>query len=95
MEMERERQREWEESQKGTAGRKVDGQGVDGLGGGIGGKWDVNRKSSLLFGFSKVTLTLLQNGRAIRVVMGKIGAIWESVLGGDRSVARDLRQVSE
>lgn len=45
--MERERQREWEESQKETAGRKVDG-----LGGGIGGKWDVNRKFpySVMFG---------------------------------------------
>lgn len=45
MENERERQREWEESQKETAERKVEGKGVDGLGGGIGGKWDVNRKS--------------------------------------------------
>lgn len=48
MENERERQREWEESQKETATRKVEGggaRGVDGVGGGIGGKWDVNRES--------------------------------------------------
>lgn len=44
MEQERERQREWEESQKETASRRVDGKGVDGVGGGIGGKWDVNRE---------------------------------------------------
>ncbi|KAK8124452.1 uncharacterized protein PG998_000211 [Apiospora kogelbergensis] len=44
MEMERQRQREWEESQKETAKavRAGDG-GVDGIGGGIGGKWDVNQ----------------------------------------------------
>ncbi|KAK6843846.1 methyl transferase [Apiospora arundinis] len=44
MEMERQRQREWEESQKETAKavRSGDG-GVDGIGGGIGGKWDVNQ----------------------------------------------------
>lgn len=44
MEMERQRQREWEESQKETAKavRSGDG-GVDGIGGGIGGRWDVNQ----------------------------------------------------
>ena len=46
MEMERQRQREWEEGQKATAeaaknGPKTDG--VDGIGGGIGGRWDVNQ----------------------------------------------------
>lgn len=46
MELERQRQREWEEGQKATAeAAKLGGQkdGVDGIGGGIGGKWDVNQ----------------------------------------------------
>lgn len=46
MEMERERQKEWEEGQKETAQvAKMGGQtdGVDGIGGGIGGRWDVNQ----------------------------------------------------
>ncbi|KFY33834.1 hypothetical protein V494_07284 [Pseudogymnoascus sp. VKM F-4513 (FW-928)] len=46
MEMERERQKEWEEGQKATAqAAKMGGQtdGVDGIGGGIGGRWDVNQ----------------------------------------------------
>ncbi|KAK5990204.1 Transgelin [Cladobotryum mycophilum] len=45
MEMERERQKEWEEAQKETAAaaaKIVDSNnGVDGIGGGIGGRWDV------------------------------------------------------
>ncbi|KAI3399385.1 hypothetical protein diail_7112 [Diaporthe ilicicola] len=43
MEMERQRQREWEESQKETATRSPGGGGVDGIGGGIGGRWDVSQ----------------------------------------------------
>ncbi|KAK4123156.1 hypothetical protein N657DRAFT_597481 [Parathielavia appendiculata] len=49
MEMERQRQREWEEAQKETAAKaaarsKEDGGGgVDGIGGGIGGRWDVSQ----------------------------------------------------
>jgi hypothetical protein len=46
MEMERQRQKEWEEGQKVTAqAAKMGGQkdGVDGIGGGIGGRWDVNQ----------------------------------------------------
>ncbi|KAK0722969.1 hypothetical protein B0T26DRAFT_801609 [Lasiosphaeria miniovina] len=44
MEQERQRQREWEESQKETAkaARPADG-GVDGIGGGIGGRWDIGQ----------------------------------------------------
>ena len=44
MEMERQRQREWEESQKETAkaARPADGA-VDGVGGGVGGRWDVGQ----------------------------------------------------
>ena len=43
MEMERQRQQEWEESQKELKNKVPSGQGVDGIGGGIGGKWDVNQ----------------------------------------------------
>lgn len=43
MEMERQRQQEWEESQKELKTRVPTGAGVDGIGGGIGGKWDVNQ----------------------------------------------------
>ncbi|KAJ0168160.1 Transgelin [Colletotrichum tanaceti] len=45
MEMERERQREWEEAQKETAKAVPAGNGVDGIGGGIGGRWDVSQWS--------------------------------------------------
>lgn len=43
MEMERQRQQEWEESQKETKTRVPSGTGVDGIGGGIGGRFDVNQ----------------------------------------------------
>ncbi|KAL2017028.1 hypothetical protein VTK56DRAFT_2672 [Thermocarpiscus australiensis] len=49
MELERQRQREWEEAQRETAkaaaaaARSADGGGVDGIGGGIGGRWDVSQ----------------------------------------------------
>ena len=43
MEMERQRQQEWEESQKEVKSKVASGDGVDGIGGGIGGKWDVNQ----------------------------------------------------
>jgi hypothetical protein len=43
MEMERQRQQEWEESQKEVKTKVAAGDGVDGIGGGIGGKWDVNQ----------------------------------------------------
>ncbi len=45
MEMERQRQREWEESQKETAKAVRSGEGVDGIGGGINGRWDVSQWS--------------------------------------------------
>lgn len=46
MEMERQRQREWEDAQKETAKapRPADGR-VDGIGGGVGGRWDVSQWS--------------------------------------------------
>lgn len=43
MENERQRQQEWEESQKEMKSKVAKGEGVDGIGGGIGGKWDVNQ----------------------------------------------------
>jgi hypothetical protein len=43
MEMDRQKQTEWEESQKEIKTRVPRGDGVDGIGGGIGGKWDVNQ----------------------------------------------------
>jgi len=43
MENERQRQQEWEESQKEIKTKVPTGTGVDGVGGGIGGKWDVNQ----------------------------------------------------
>ncbi|KAK0732808.1 hypothetical protein B0T21DRAFT_452347 [Apiosordaria backusii] len=44
MELERQRQQEWEQSQKETAKavRPADG-GVEGIGGGLGGRWDVGQ----------------------------------------------------
>ncbi|KAI0527717.1 hypothetical protein F5B22DRAFT_632333 [Xylaria bambusicola] len=43
MELERQRQREWEEAQKETAQAVRSGDGVDGIGGGLGGRWDVSQ----------------------------------------------------
>ncbi|KAK4165338.1 hypothetical protein QBC43DRAFT_287888 [Cladorrhinum sp. PSN259] len=44
MELERQRQKEWEESQKETAKvTPVKGGGVEGIGGGLGGRWDVGQ----------------------------------------------------
>jgi len=43
MEMERQRQKEWEEAQSETAKAVPRGDGVDGIGGGIDGRWDVNQ----------------------------------------------------
>lgn len=43
MELERQRQQEWEESQKEIKSKVPSGAGVDGIGGGIGGQWDVNQ----------------------------------------------------
>ncbi|GJN77485.1 calponin [Purpureocillium lilacinum] len=54
MEMERERQREWEEAQRETAraARPADGA-VDGIGGGVGGRWDVGQWSGYTGGDSQ------------------------------------------
>ncbi|KAI1114861.1 hypothetical protein F5Y14DRAFT_156828 [Nemania sp. NC0429] len=43
MELERQRQREWEEAQQETAQAVRSSDGVDGIGGGIGGRWDVSQ----------------------------------------------------
>ncbi|KAK5664011.1 hypothetical protein OQA88_225 [Cercophora sp. LCS_1] len=53
MEMERQRQREWEEAQKETAKAVRSGDGVDGIGGGVGGKWDVSQWSGYTGGDSQ------------------------------------------
>ncbi|KAK4639358.1 calponin [Podospora bellae-mahoneyi] len=45
MELERQRQKEWEESQKETAKAVRTADGVEGIGGGIGGRWDVGQWS--------------------------------------------------
>ncbi|KAI5465756.1 hypothetical protein BGZ63DRAFT_347827 [Mariannaea sp. PMI_226] len=45
MEMERQRQREWEDAQKETAAAVRNNDGIDGIGGGIGGRWDVGQWS--------------------------------------------------
>lgn len=53
MEMERERQREWEEAQKETARAVPSSEGVDGIGGGMGGRWDVGQWSGYTGGDSQ------------------------------------------
>lgn len=53
MEMERERQREWEEAQQATARAVPSGEGVDGIGGGMGGRWDVGQWSGYTGGDSQ------------------------------------------
>ncbi|KAK1251045.1 hypothetical protein MKX07_005600 [Trichoderma sp. CBMAI-0711] len=44
-ELERQRQKEWEEAQKETAAMARGDNGVDGIGGGIDGRWDVSQWS--------------------------------------------------
>ncbi|KAI1881474.1 hypothetical protein JX265_000300 [Neoarthrinium moseri] len=53
MEMERQRQQEWEEAQKETAQAVRAGDGVDGIGGGVGGRWDVGQWSGYTGGDSQ------------------------------------------
>ena len=53
MEMERQRQREWEEAQEETAAAVRGGDGVDGIGGGVGGRWDVSQWSGFTGGDSQ------------------------------------------
>ncbi|KAI5925009.1 hypothetical protein F4810DRAFT_662523 [Camillea tinctor] len=53
MEMERQRQQEWEKSQMETAKAVRGGDGVDGIGGGIGGRWDVSQWSGFTGGDSQ------------------------------------------
>ncbi|QPH01828.1 hypothetical protein C2857_006031 [Epichloe festucae Fl1] len=50
MEMERQRQKEWEEAQKETAKAARSGDGVDGIGGGVGGRWNVGQWSGFTRG---------------------------------------------
>ncbi|KZZ97598.1 calponin [Moelleriella libera RCEF 2490] len=53
MEMERQRQQEWEEAQKETAKAVRSGDGVDGIGGGMGGRWDIGQWSGYTGGDSQ------------------------------------------
>ncbi|CAM1505519.1 Fc.00g111560.m01.CDS01 [Cosmosporella sp. VM-42] len=53
MEMERQRQKEWEDAQKETAAAARSGDGVDGIGGGVGGRWDVGQWSGFTGGDSQ------------------------------------------
>lgn len=53
MELERQRQQEWEEAQTETAKAARSGTGVDGIGGGIGGRWDVGQWSGFAGGDSQ------------------------------------------
>ncbi|KYK57781.1 hypothetical protein DCS_04794 [Drechmeria coniospora] len=53
MEMERQRQQEWEEAQKETAKATRSGSGVDGIGGGMGGRWDVGQWAGFTGGDSQ------------------------------------------
>lgn len=51
--MERQRQKEWEEAQKKTAAMTRGESGVDGIGGGIAGRWDVGQWSGYTGGDSQ------------------------------------------
>ncbi|KAH6687435.1 calponin [Plectosphaerella plurivora] len=53
MEMERQRQKEWEEAQQETAKAVRSSEGVDGIGGGVGGRWDVGQWSGYTGGDSQ------------------------------------------
>lgn len=53
MEMERQRQQEWEDAQKETAKAVRSADGVDGIGGGVGGRWDVGQWSGYTGGDSQ------------------------------------------
>ncbi|KAK3954233.1 hypothetical protein QBC32DRAFT_95523 [Pseudoneurospora amorphoporcata] len=53
MELERQRQREWEEAQQETAKAVRADEGVNGIGGGIGGRWDVGQWAGFTGGDSQ------------------------------------------
>lgn len=53
MELERQRQREWEEAQQETAKAARTEDGVNGIGGGIGGRWDVGQWAGFTGGDSQ------------------------------------------
>ncbi|KAK3391864.1 hypothetical protein B0T20DRAFT_67685 [Sordaria brevicollis] len=53
MELERQRQREWEEAQQETAKAVRAEDGVNGIGGGIGGRWDVGQWAGFTGGDSQ------------------------------------------
>lgn len=62
MELERQRQREWEDAQRETAATAAaqsvsdpsgNDHGIDGIGGGIGGRWDVSQWTGFTGGDSQ------------------------------------------
>ncbi|PHH53461.1 Transgelin [Ceratocystis fimbriata CBS 114723] len=73
MEMERQRQREWESEQQETAKAQRTSDGVDGIGGGIGGRWDVSQFSGYTGG-----------DNLNRTDRGGIGATRRQIVGGPR-----------
>lgn len=70
MEMERQRQQEWEESQRELKKKVFDTcDGVDGIGGGIGGRWDVSQWAGYTGGDSQ-NKSMLGIGGSKRQVVG-------------------------
>ncbi|KAL5612603.1 hypothetical protein BROUX41_004302 [Berkeleyomyces rouxiae] len=73
MERERERQREWESAQEETAKAPRDAAGVDGIGGGVGGRWDVSQFAGYTGG-----------DNLNRTDRGGIGSTRRQIVGGPR-----------
>ncbi|KAJ4268541.1 calponin [Fusarium torreyae] len=79
MEMERQRQREWEEAQKETAAAVRSNEGVDGIGGGVGGRWDVGQWAGYTGGDS-------QNKGSLGIGAGR-----RQIVGGPRPLPEQPR----
>ncbi|KAH6850051.1 hypothetical protein B0I37DRAFT_403961 [Chaetomium sp. MPI-CAGE-AT-0009] len=84
MELERQRQREWEEAQQETAARAAGGAGVDGIGGGIGGRWDVSQWTGFTGGDS-------QNKGAQGIGAGRRQIVGPRGIGGPRPLPNPPR----
>ncbi|KAH7252090.1 hypothetical protein BKA59DRAFT_473685 [Fusarium tricinctum] len=79
MEMERQRQREWEDAQKETAAAVRSNDGVEGIGGGIGGRWDVGQWAGYTGGDS-------QNKGSVGIGAGR-----RQIVGGPRPLPEQPR----
>ncbi|KAM0198635.1 hypothetical protein ACHAPI_003652 [Fusarium lateritium] len=79
MEMERQRQREWEDAQKETAAAVRSNEGVEGIGGGIGGRWDVGQWAGYTGGDS-------QNKGSVGIGAGR-----RQIVGGPRPLPEQPR----